>query len=269
MPQKDYYEILGINRNANYSDVKTAYRRLAFQYHPDTNPGNDVAVEKMKEINEAYAVLSDRDKRRQYDRFRDEYGSSGHDHFRRSYSEKDIFRGSDINTIFEEMAQAFGFRTFDEVFSQTYGQGFRTFEFKRPGIFGKVIIFGRPHRQKQAVTGSVSVPSRLFSGVVVKLAGYVVRKMIGMGGVTQDVDRYDILHLDRKLAQEGGVVSYIDRVRSKELAINLPRGLRDGQIVRLKGMGNEGGLGVPPGDLYLKVEIRKRFFRKMRSLLSN
>ena len=142
MEQKDYYEMLGVAREATFQSVKEAYRRLAFEYHPDRNPGNGAAVERMKEINEAYAVLSDADKRRRYDRLRQEYGPSAHDRFRRDFSDNDIFRGSDINQVFEEMARAFGFRGFEEIFSKAYGQGYRTFEFRRPGVFGKVIIFG-------------------------------------------------------------------------------------------------------------------------------
>jgi len=270
MTQKDYYEILGVAESSNYELIKTTYRKLAFECHPDTNPGNDMAVEKMKEINEAYAVLSDRDKRRQYDRFREEYGASGHHRFRQSYSDRDIFRGSDINTIFEEMAQTFGFKSFEEIFSQAYGQGFRTFEFRRPGVFGKVIILGRAPRQETLSRPAwpTSASGSVFSGVVVKLAGYVVRKMMGLSGAAQDVDRYDVLPLHPSLAQGGGIVSYIDRVRSKEVVINLPAGIRDGQIVRLKGMGNEDGLGAALGDLYLKVEVKKTFLQKIRGLLS-
>ena len=106
MERKEYYEILGVTRDASFQSIKEAYRRLAFEYHPDRNPGNAWAVERMKEINEAYAVLSDDDKRGRYDRLRQEYGSSAHDRFRRDYSDNDIFRGSDINQVFEEMARA-------------------------------------------------------------------------------------------------------------------------------------------------------------------
>lgn len=270
MAQTDYYKILRIGEDSSYDLVKAAYRKLALEYHPDRNPNNGAAVEMMKEINEAYAVLSDGEKRAQYDRFRREYGPSGYERFRQSYSEQDIFRGSDINAIFQEMARAFGFRNFEEIFSQAYGQSFRTFEFRRPGVFGKVIILGRAPRQETGLghAGAAPASAGLFSGVVVKLAGYVVRKMMGLSGTTQDADRYDILPLHPSLAQEGGIVNYIDRVRSREMAINLPPGIRDGQIVRLRGMGNGDGPDMSPGDLYLKVEVRKTFLQKIRGLLS-
>ena len=67
--KKDYYEVLGVNRNASLEEIKKSYRRLARQYHPDANPGNKDTVEKFKEINEAYQVLSDSEKRATYDRF--------------------------------------------------------------------------------------------------------------------------------------------------------------------------------------------------------
>ena len=70
MAQKDYYEVLGVTEGATFQRIKEGYRRLAFEYHPDRNPGDGSAIEKMKEINEAYAVLSDPDKRSRYDRLR-------------------------------------------------------------------------------------------------------------------------------------------------------------------------------------------------------
>ena len=88
----------------------------------------------------SYPIPEEKD----YDFLQEQYGSDGFDRFKQSYSEEDIFRGSDIHQIFEEMAKAFGFRGFDEVFRESYGQGYRTFEFRRPGVFGKGFIFFGP-----------------------------------------------------------------------------------------------------------------------------
>ena len=79
--QKDYYQVLGVDHNASPQKIKEAYRKLAFQYHPDRNKENPSAVEKMKEINEAYAVLSDPKKKSDYDTFHDQYGPYGYDRF--------------------------------------------------------------------------------------------------------------------------------------------------------------------------------------------
>ena len=105
MTRKDYYHILGVEKNATSQQVKEAYRKLALQYHPDRNKGDLNAVEKMKELNEAYAVLSDAAKRKRYDGMRQEYGAHAYDQFRQGYSDQDIFRGSDLNQVFEEMAR--------------------------------------------------------------------------------------------------------------------------------------------------------------------
>jgi len=262
--QKEYYEILGVTREASLQSIKEAYRRLAFEYHPDRNPGNGSAVERMKEINEAYAVLSDADKRSRYDRLRQEYGSSAHDRFRRDYSDNDIFRGSDINQVFEEMARAFGFRGFEEIFSKAYGQGYRTFEFRRPGVFGKVIIFGPGRGQRDDLRVA---QSSILPGVLVKLAGYAVRKLLGLAAGPRDKDQHDLLLLDPKIAEQGGRMTYRNAADSRELVVNLPPGIQDGQIIRLRGAGSDGAPGEPAGDLYLKVAIKKSLLQKIRNLL--
>lgn len=92
MASRDYYEILGVSKNASDEEVKRAYRKLAMKYHPDKNPNKKEAEERFKEINEAYAVLSDREKRRQYDAF----GAEG---FRQRFTQEDIFRGFDFDEI--------------------------------------------------------------------------------------------------------------------------------------------------------------------------
>ncbi len=267
MNQKDYYETLGVTRQATFETIRTAYRKLAFEYHPDRNPGNSIAVEKMKEINEAYAVLSDLEKRNQYDRLRQEYGPSAYDRFRQTHSDDDIFRGSDINQVFEEMARAFGFRGFEDIFRQTYGQGYRTFEFRRPGVFGKVIIFGSSRRP--ASEPETLPPRGGFSSVLVKLAGYAVRKMLGLGEAPKEKDRYDLLHLDPDQANEGGHVVYRDPVGSKEFVINIPPGTKEGQVMRLRGAGGRGAPGEPAGDLYLKVEIKRSLLQKVKKLIKS
>ena len=103
MTKRDYYEVLGIDRDADQTAIKKAYRGLAMQYHPDRNPGDAEAVERMKEVNEAYAVLSDEHKRRLYDTY-------GHASLE-GYTQEGIFRGVDFASLFREfgLGDVFGF----------------------------------------------------------------------------------------------------------------------------------------------------------------
>src|SRR5512136_1855062 len=92
MATKDYYQTLGVNKNASDDEMKRAYRKLAMKYHPDKNPNKKEAEERFKEINEAYAVLSDKEKRKQYDTF-------GKEGFHQRFTQEDIFRGFDFDEI--------------------------------------------------------------------------------------------------------------------------------------------------------------------------
>ena len=262
MAEKDYYRVLGVERDADPRKVKEAYRKLAFEYHPDRNKGNAEALEKMKELNEAYAVLSDPAKRSRYDGLRQDYGSSAYDRFRQGYSEEDIFRGSDINQIFEEMARNFGFRRFDDLFSEFYGKGYQTFEFRRPGVFGKgFIFFGFPRTGRSRT----SVPPRAgpLSGLFGKLAVYLMKKALGVQHSNSEKDRHDVLTIDEEEARQGARVSYVDQATRKQLIIKIPKGVKEGQTIRLRGVVEEGA----GGDLYLKVRFRKSLFERFRALL--
>ena len=108
--KKDYYEILGVSRDATEEEIKKAYRRLALKYHPDRNPGDKQAEERFKEINEAYAVLSDKEKRKHYDTY-------GMTDFHKRYTEEDIFRGFNIGDLFRDL----GFGGTD-IFSIIFGR---------------------------------------------------------------------------------------------------------------------------------------------------
>src|SRR3989338_7446725 len=115
----DYYKILGVDKKASVDEIKKVYRKLALEHHPDRNAGNKSAEEKFKKISEAYAVLSDSEKRRQYDTV----GASG---FHQRYSTDDIFRGADFSSIFDEMGGGGGFESiFGRMFGMGGGGGFR------------------------------------------------------------------------------------------------------------------------------------------------
>ena len=266
MSQSDYYQVLGVEKNANPKEIKEAFRKLAFQYHPDRNKGNPSALERMKEINEAYAVLADPRKRGDYDRLQEQYGPYGYDRFKRSYSEQDIFRGSDIHQIFEEMARAFGLRSFDEVFREAYGQGYRTFQFQRPGVWGRGFIFFGPGFRRKDSSKFPTSPE-IPPGYLGKFIQYLLKKGVGMREPKRGKDWKDVIFLTPLQAKEGGKGRYIHRRRSKELMVNIPPEIKEGQKIRLKGMGAEGRDGGEPGDLYLKVKIRKSLLQKVRELL--
>jgi DnaJ-class molecular chaperone len=257
MPEMDYYRTLEVEENATKTQIKEAYRRLAFQYHPDRNqnPGSSA---KMKSINEAYAVLSNPEKRKDYDAARRQFGSGAYTHFRNAYTDSDIFKGSDINRIFEEMARAFGFRNFDEIFGEAYGEGYRTFEFKRPGFSAKGFVYtgrrGRP--QKSPV-------------VFGKLSRYLLRKFTGVDLPEQGTDVVETIELTPQEARDGGPYPFLYKKKSKKLVVKIPPGLREGQRIRLAEMGEEGKGGAKPGDLYLKVKIQKPVLDKLRDFFSS
>ncbi len=140
MEQLDYYKILGIEKNADQKTIKDAYRKNALKYHPDKNTDDPAAADMMQKINEAYAVLSDNSKRQQYDSMHNQYGDQAYTRFRKTYSDHDIFSGSDLNRIFEELAKDFGIRGFDEIFKDTYGKGFKSFNIKKGG-FGAGVLY--------------------------------------------------------------------------------------------------------------------------------
>jgi DnaJ-class molecular chaperone len=266
MNRKDYYEILEIDCKADVGEVKQAYRKLAFQYHPDRNSGNPDSLDRMKEINEAYAVLCDPEKRSRYDSLRQNYGASAQDRFRQGYSQEDIFRGSDINQIFEEMAKSFGFRGFDEVFQQAYGKGARTFEFRQPGFYGKgFIIFGGGSMGRGRQGPTIGAP--VFPGLMGKVAGFLVRNIFNLPQPQGGKDAQDVISIDCDQAEKGGKVLYLDRNRSKEVAISIPPGIREGQRIRLKGMGQGSDDEGEKGDLYLKVEIKKPILQRVINFL--
>jgi len=252
MTQEDYYQILGVEQNASAKQLKDAYRQLAFQYHPDRNRENPAAAEKMKRINEAYAVLSNPMKKHDYDAYRTQFGASAYTHFRKNYSEADIFSGSDINHIFEEMARSFGGRGFNEIFKEFYGQGYRHFQFRKPGFSARGFVFRgrlRPGDSK----GAPFPPG----GNLGKLSRFLLEKISGVRFPQDGADIHEDLYLDPRQALQGGPYAYYLRRKSKKLVVKIPPGIRNGQSIRLAGMGASGKAGGNAGDLLLKVHIRK------------
>jgi DnaJ-class molecular chaperone len=263
MTQEDYYQILGVDQNASETKIKEAYRQLAFKYHPDRNRENNAAAEMMKKINEAYAVLSNSAKKSEYDNLKSQFGSSAYTHFRNNYSEQDIFSGSDINHIFEEMARSFGFRGSNEIFKEFYGRGYQRFEFKNPGgRNGRFVFHGS---SKAGHRGRGHSP---LQGNFGKLLRFVLQKA---GGVQFPEDGADIdenLYLPPQQAMQGGPFAYYLRRQSKKLVVKIPAGVREGQRIRLAGMGEKGKAGGKSGDLFLKVHIRKPLLKSIKDFFA-
>jgi DnaJ-class molecular chaperone len=256
MNQKDLYEVLGVDRKASAKEIKEAYRKLALKYHPDRNRDNPEVIEKMKAVNEAYAVLSNAEKRRDYDAMHDRFGSSAYTHFRQSYTEQDIFNGSDIFQIFEEMTRAFGLRGFDEIFKDlSDGSGYRHFEFRRPGMHARGFVFrtgGRPGGRQRL---RVQLPKE--GGPFGKIGKKVLEKLGGVEFTEDGKDLQDMIRVDGELAARGGPYAYFHRQRQKKLVVKIPPGVRTGQTIRLAGMGQEGKGGGKNGDLYLQVKVKR------------
>ncbi len=264
MEQKDYYKILGVESDADSGKIKEAYRKLAFKYHPDRNRENPGNSEKMKSVNEAYAVLSNPEKRKEYEALKRQYGSSAYHHFRNNYSEKDIFSGSDIFHIFDEMTKAFGFRNPDEIFKEFYGRGYQSFEFKRPGFFAKGYFFfgGFPGGQKPA---QMELP---LKGTLGKLTGYVMGQITGSRIPVTGSHINETITLTPDEAEKGGPYAWFFKNQSKKLVVKIPPGIREGQKIRLTGLGEKGKGGGKPGDLYLQVKIKKPLLKKMKKFLT-
>lgn len=250
-----YYEQLKVSPDASAQQIKEAYRKLAFEYHPDRNTDDPSAAEKMKAINEAYAVLSHPEKRQRYDALYRDYGDRAGDHFRQSFSEQDIFRGSDIHQIFEEMARSFGLRGFDEIFKDYYGKGYRRFEFSQPGLFGKGVFFGGggEHAKKGGILNTLGH----------KMLNNIFRLYLPQRGR----DLFDTIVIHPDLAKGGGPYAYFHKQRGKKLVVHVPAGVRNGQTIRLASMGKTGSHGAPAGDLMLKVRIKAPLIRKLKHLV--
>ncbi len=264
MEQKDYYDILGLTKDADQKQVRDAYRKLALLHHPDRNRDNPEAAEKMKAINEAYAVLSDPQKRAQYDALKTTYGSSAYSRYRQTHTDQDIFRGSDIQQIFEEMSRAFGFRSFDDIFRESYGAGYRTFEFRRPGVFGRVFVGGAAFGR---VGGQSADQQNLLAGPLGKLIRYGLKKKWGIELPMQGADIHDAVTLSAELALAGGKAQYRCKKTGRELSVTIPPNVKEGQKLRLKGMGEPGQGGAPAGDLYVTIRVRNLLGQKAKNVI--
>jgi len=274
---KDYYRILGVPDNASQEDIKKAFRKLAFKYHPDTNPGSEKkSEEKFKEINEAYGVLGDKGKRQQYDFARKapftgtSYDASYRDF---QYSQQDIFRDTFSNqATLDELSRMFsqaGLR-FDQDFLNRIFFGGRgsVFQFftgpmdasTRTYKSGDWTTYRQPHPDTKLPTYQPSPMGRLLSKIATKIGGYILRRLFGLQ--YEPPTKPDLnLHIELELSPTeatNGVekrITYKRANKNKRLMVKIPAGVKPGTKIRLKGMGIIDN--KKHGDLYLHTRVKR------------
>jgi len=253
MAKRDYYEILGVDRNASKDDLKTAYRKLAKKYHPDANPGDEEAEQKFKEVGEAYEALKDDQKRAAYDRF-------GHDAFEQSGG----FRGAGGG------GAGFGGFTdiFEEMFGDFMGGGRRRGSSPRGADLRynlEVSLEDAYHGRKIEIRVPTSVPCETCegSGAAEGAQPVACGTCGGDGKVRTSQGFFTIERTCPACQGEGRVIDKpcgdcngAGRVhKDKTLNVNIPRGVEDGTRIRLAGEGEAGVRGAPPGDLYIFLSV--------------
>ncbi|MDQ3851996.1 MAG: molecular chaperone DnaJ [Thermoproteota archaeon] len=272
--KRDYYEVLGIQRSANKEEIKNSYRRLALQYHPDRNksPG---AEERFKEISEAYAVLSDDEKRKRYDT----YGHVG---------AEEVFRGSEAN--FDEVFKDMGFGGFRDIFEQIFGGGGRGgFGSARNDPFGFGFSFGGGRRKGRDIIYDVELSlEEVLKGRKDEIELPKLEKCSNCGGSgsapgtkprkcsvcngqgqTRRVysqNRFSTfvsLEPCRTCQGQGEIIDKPCTVcsgsgkfkKNKKLKLEIPAGVEDGMTLQLQGEGEPSENGIA-GDLLIRVHVR-------------
>lgn len=291
---EDYYQILGVEKGAGPEDIKKAYRKLALKYHPDRNPNNREAEEKFKKISEAYAVLSDSEKRKQYDSF-------GSDQFSQRFSQEEIFRNVDFSQILRDLGfggpgkddpryrgggrqGTYTFRGGDP-FADLFGQR-RQEHYQMPqkgedlhynlSITLEESVFGVDkklslQRDQQVDEISVKIPAGINTGKKLRLSG---KGNTGLrGGPGGDLYLNIIVQSHPIFARDGNDI-YIEKSISFTQAvlgtsidvstldgtikrIKIPAGTQNNTKIRMKGYGVPAmkGSGTAKGDQYVKISI--------------
>lgn len=260
--KRDYYEILGVDKKSSADDIKSAYRKLAMQYHPDKNKSPD-AEERFKEISEAYAVLSDQSKRQQYDQF-------GHSGIDMRYSQEDIFRGADFEDIFRDFG---GRGRGGSIFDIFFGGGERREGPRR----GSDLLYELPINLEEAASGKaveLEVPRSETcdvcrgSGAKPGTSPKTCSSCHGSGQVnrTQNTPfgRFmttstcgtcrgsgQIIDAPCTSCHGSGTVQ-----RRRKIEVKIPPGVDTGSRLRVTGEGEAGEKGGPPGDLYVEINVR-------------
>jgi curved DNA-binding protein len=283
MAENDYYKILGVSKTASDAEIKKTYRKLAMKYHPDHTKGDKAAEEKFKQISEAYAVLSDKEKRKQYD----EFGAAG---FHQRFSQEDIFRGFDFSDILKEFG--FGGANFSTGkrggtrFSFGSGSPFGSHARQQSQTKGSDLVYELPLSLREVATGTnkvinfqhkgrserltVKIPKGMIAGKKLRIAGkgesspfggspgdlYIQSKVINDSDYR--ADGYDIIVTREVKLSEAilGTSIHVPTLDGKELSLKIPPGTKHKTKMRLAGNGLPHMKGSGKGDLYIDIEVK-------------
>ncbi|NIO37230.1 molecular chaperone DnaJ [Candidatus Bathyarchaeota archaeon] len=261
--KRDYYDVLNVSRSASKNDIKKAYRKLALKHHPDRNRSQE-AEEKFKEISEAYAVLSDDEKRMQYDRF-------GHEGISSRYTWDDIFRSADFERVFRDLG--FGFGGFDTIFNIFFRGGRPRRYGPRKGADVKYDVEISLEEAAFGLNKEINVPSFDTcgtchgSGVKPGTSPEKCPQCNGTGEI-RHTRSFGFMHFAeiekcRECRGKGvlveslctkckgtGIVQHLRRIKLK-----IPPGIDEGYSLRLAGEGKPGVQGGPQGDVYVVVHV--------------
>lgn len=243
MAKRDFYEVLGVGRNADDREIKRAYRKLAKKYHPDTNPGDKQAEQKFKEVTEAYNVLNDSEKKKLYDQF----GMAAFEDGFGTGNQSDFYGGSG------GQSRDSGFGGFD--FGQDRNGTYREYHFEN-GDMGDIFgdIFGNMFHGEAGGFSGEDFGSRR-SGFQ---DGFGRSARSGRGSDLQSevsVSFEDaVFGCERMLQLSSGESGE----KIQKLQVHIPAGIEDGKSIRLKGKGNSGYGGGPAGDLLLKIHVEPK-----------
>jgi molecular chaperone DnaJ len=266
MAKRCYYEILGVSRTCTESDLKSAFRKQAVQYHPDKNPGDHQAEAKFKEINEAYQVLSDEQKRAAYDRF-------GHAAFEHGGGAGGGFGGFGMGEGFAaSMADIF-----DDLFGDVMGGRRGRASGRERGAdlrYNMEISLEEAYRGK---TASLKIPTSVTCDVCTgsgAKAGSKPKTCSTCAGSGRVRAQQGFFSIERSCPACHGRGEVIDNpcpncagagrvTRERSLSVNIPAGIEDGTRIRLSGEGEAGMRGGPPGDLYIFLSVKPHpFFQR-------
>jgi molecular chaperone DnaJ len=255
--KRDYYEILGVDRNATSAELKKAYRKLAVKYHPDKNQGDKEFEEKFKEINEAYEILSDEEKRAAYDRFGHEGVSQG--------------AGAGFNS------------GFGDIFSDFFGDMFGSKQNKRTRQRrGDDLRYELKIKFEEAIFGATKeIKFRRYekcescdgTGAKKGTKPVICPVCKGTGEIRQQQGFFTITRTCYKCSGEGEIIenpcptcSGRGRViKEKKLEIKIPAGIDNGNRLRVSGEGASGIYGGPPGDLYVDIAVEPHHLFKRKN----